>query len=149
MRKILIALIAVALVTPVFAQEEPPPIVEASHNAVVVVLKLTPEQIEAWHVIYQIHREMEQPLKKAIADVQAKIDRLFEAGEPDPAVIGVLFITRRDLGEQLLDVHLVYHEDFVLLLDESQARKLRFMARADDAQKFIPAFKLFELIPRR
>ncbi|MBD3851248.1 MAG: hypothetical protein IFK93_08115 [Acidobacteria bacterium] len=149
MRKILIALIAVALVTPVFAQEEPPPIVEASHNAVVVVLKLTPEQIEAWHVIYQIHREMEQPLKKAIADVQAKIDRLFEAGEPDPAVIGVLFITRRDLGEQLLDVHLVYHEDFVLLLDENQTRKLRFMARADDAQKFIPAFKLFELIPRR
>ncbi len=149
MRKILIALIAVALVTPVFAQEEPPPIVEASHNAVVVVLKLTPEQIEAWHVIYQIHREMEQPLKKAIADVQAKIDRLFEAGEPDPAVIGVLLITRRDLGEQRLDVHLVYHEDFVLLLDENQTRKLRFMARADDAQKFIPAFKLFELIPRR
>jgi len=100
-------------------------------------------------VIYQIHREMEQPLKKAIADVQAKIDRLFEAGEPDAAEIGGLFITRRDLGEQLLDVHLVYHEDFVLLLDESQARKLRFMARADDAQKFIPAFKLFELIPRR
>ena len=149
MRKILIALIAVALVAPVFAQEGPPPIVEASHNAVVTVLKLTPEQIEAWHVIYQIHREIEQPLKKAIADVQAKIDRLFEAGEPDPAEIGGLFITRRDLGEQLLDVHLVYHEDFVLLLDESQARKLRFMARADDAQKFIPAFKLFELIPRR
>ena len=78
-----------------------------------------------------------------------EIDALFEAGEPDPSVVGSLFITRRDLGEQLLDVHLVYHEDFVLLLDEQQARKLRFMARADDAQKFIPAFKLFELIPRR
>ncbi|MDH3813148.1 MAG: periplasmic heavy metal sensor [Acidobacteriota bacterium] len=149
MRKILIALIAVALVTPVFAQEEPPPIVEASHNAVVVVLKLTPEQIEAWHVIYQIHREKEQPLQQAIAEVQAEIDALFEGGEPDPAVIGALFITRRDLGEQLLDVHLVYHEDFVLLLDENQTRKLRFMARADEVQKFIPAFKLFELIPRR
>ncbi len=149
MRKVLIALIAVALVTPVFAQEEPPPIVEASHNAVVTVLKLTPEQIEAWHVIYQIHREQEQPLKQAIAKVQADIDALFEAGEPDPAEVGALFIARRDLGEQLIEVHLVYHEDFVLLLDDSQARKLRFMARADDAQKFIPAFKLFELIPRR
>ena len=149
MRKILIALIAVALVTPVFAQEGPPPIVEASHNAVVTVLKLTPEQVEAWHVIYQIHREQEKQLQQAIADVQAEIDKLFAAGEPDPAVIGALFITRRDLGEQLLDVHLVYHEDFVLLLDENQTRKLRFMARADDAQKFIPAFKLFELIPRR
>ena len=149
MRRILIALIAVALVTPVFAQEEPPPIVEASHNAVVAFLKLTPEQVEAWHVIYQIHREMEQRLQRAIAGVQAEIDALFEAGEPDPAAVGALFITRRDLGEQLLEVHLVYHEDFVLLLDEDQARKLRFMARADDVQKFIPAFKLFELIPRR
>ena len=92
-------------------------------------------------------RDAEQPLKEAIVAVQEEIDALFEAGEPDPAAVGALFITRRDLGEQLLEVHLVYHEDFVLLLDENQARKLRFMARADDVQKFIPAFKLFELIP--
>jgi hypothetical protein len=149
MKKILIALIAVAFVTPVIAQEEPPPIVEASHNAVVAVLKLTPEQVEAWHVIYQIHREKEQPLKQAIADVQAEIDALLETIDPDPAEVGVLFIARRNFAEELLEVHLVYHEDFVLLLDENQTRKLRFMARADDAQKFIPAFKLFELIPRR
>jgi hypothetical protein len=149
MKKILMALIAMAFVAPVFAQEEPPPFVEAAHNAVVTVLKLTPEQVEAWHVIYQIHREKEQPLQEMIAVVQAEIDALFEAGVPDPAEAGTLFITRRDLGEQLLDVHLIYHEDFVLLLDENQTRKLRFMARADDAQKFIPAFKLFELIPRR
>ena len=149
MRRILIALMAVALVAPVFAQEEPPPIVEASRNAVVTVLKLTPEQVEAWHVIYQIHREAEQPLKEAIVAVQAEIDVLFEAGEPDPTEVGALFIERRELGERLLEVHLVYHEDFVLLLDQNQTRKLRFMARADDAQKFIPAFKLFELIPKR
>ena len=149
MKRILIALIAVAFVTPVFAQEEPPPIVEASHNAVVVFLRLSPEQVEAWHVIYQIHREKEQPLQEKIAEVQAEIDALLETVDPDPAEVGALFITRRDLAEQLLEVHLVYHEDFVLLLDESQTRKLRFMARADDAQKFIPAFKLFELIPRR
>jgi len=149
MKRILIALMAVSFVTPVFAQEEPPPIVEASHNAVVVFLRLSPEQVEAWHVIYQIHREKEQPLQEKIAEVQAEIDALLETVDPDPAEMGALFITRRDLAEQLLEVHLVYHEDFVLLLDESQTRKLRFMARADDAQKFIPAFKLFELIPRR
>jgi len=149
MRKILIALIAVALVTPVFAQEEPPPIVEASHNAVVVFLRLSPEQVEAWYVIYQIHREKEQPLQEKIAEVQVEIDALLETVDPDPAEVGALFITRRDLAEQLLEVHLVYHEDFVLLLDENQTRKLRFMARADEVQKFIPAFKLFELIPRR
>ena len=35
------------------------------------------------------------------------------------------------------------------LLDESQARRLGFIARADDVQPIIPGFKLFELIPRR
>jgi hypothetical protein len=149
MRRILIALIAVALVTPVFAQEEPPPIVEASHNAVVAFLKLTPEQVEAWDEIYWIHRDAEQPLKEGIVAVQEKIDALFEAGEPDPAAVGALFITRRDLGDQLLEVHIVYHEDFVALLEDNQLRRLGFIVRADDVQKIIPAFKLFELIPRR
>jgi len=46
-------------------------------------------------------------------------------------------------------VHLDYHGDFLLILDDAQVRKLRFIARADDVQKIIPAFKLFELIPRR
>ena len=78
MKRILIALIAVAFVTPVFAQEEPPPIVEASHNAVVVFLRLSPEQVEAWYVIYQIHREKEQPLQEKIAEVQVEIDALLD-----------------------------------------------------------------------
>ena len=152
MRKFLIFLLVVAVVGPVLAQEpeaESPPIVEASHNAVVVYLKLTLEQVNAWDEIYWIHRDAEQPLKEAIAAVQEEIDALFEAGDPNPAEVGALFIERRDLGEQLLDVHIVYHEDFVALLEENQIRKLGFIARADDVQKIIPAFKLFELIPRR
>jgi len=146
MKKLLIVLCALAVVSPVLAQEPeagPPPIVEASHNAVVVFLKLTPEQVDAWHVIYQIHREKEQPLQQRIAEVQAEIDALFETGDPDPAEVGLF------LGGELLEVHLVYHEDFVLILNDAQTRRLRFIARADDVQKFILAFKLFELIPRR
>ena len=152
MKKLLIVLFALAVVGPVLAQEpaaEPPPIVEASHNAVVAFLKLTPEQVEAWDEIYWIHRDAEQPLKEGIVAVQEKIDALFEAGEPDPAAVGALFITRRDIGEQLLEVHIVYHEDFVALLEDNQLRRLGFIVRADDVQKIIPAFKLFELIPRR
>lgn len=149
MKKILMALVALALVTPVSAQEEPPPIVEASHNAVVAFLELSPEQVEDWHLIYEIHRQAEEPLRQAIADVQAAIDELLAAEEPDAAEVGALFIQRRDLMEELVQVHLTYHGDFVLILDDGQARKLRFIARADDVQKIIPAFKLFELIPRR
>jgi Spy/CpxP family protein refolding chaperone len=149
MKKLLIVLFALAVVAPVAAQEEPPPIVEASHNAVVAFLQLTDEQIVVWDEIYQIHRDAEQPLKEDIRGVQDEIDALFDAGNPDPAEVGELFIERRELGEALIEVHVVYHEDFVVLLDEDQVRRLRFIARADDVQKFIPAFKLFELIRRR
>ena len=149
MKKLLIVLFALAVVVPVAAQEEPPPIVEAAHNGVAAFLHLTDEQIVAWDEIYLIHRDAEQPRKDAIAEVQEKIDALFEAGDPDPATVGELVIERRELGEALIEVHVVYHEDFVALLDESQVRRLRFIARADDVQKFIPAFKLFELIRRR
>lgn len=152
MKKLVIALFVLSMVRPVLAEKppaEPRPIVEASHNAVVAFLKLTPEQVEDWGAIYRVHREAEQPLQEDIKVVQGKIDELFEAGSPDPAAVGELFIQRRDLGERLLEVHIVYHEDFLLILDDTQTRKLRFIARADDVQKFIPAFKLFELIPRR
>ena len=149
MKKLLIVLFALAVVAPVAAQEEPPPIVEAAHNAVAAFLQLTDEQIVAWDEIYRIHRDAEQPLKEDIRAVQADIDALFDAGDLDPAELGELVIERRELGEALIEVHLVYHEDFVALLDDSQVRRLRFIARADDVQKFIPAFKLFELIRRR
>jgi hypothetical protein len=152
MRKALIVLFAFAIVSPVLAQEpgeEPPPIVEASHNAVVAFLDLTPEQVVEWDEIYQIHRDAEQPIQEDIREVQEAIDALFEAGEPDPTEVGELFIERRALGEELIDVHVVYHEGFVALLDADQLVKLHFISRADDVQRIIPAFKLFELIRRR
>ena len=152
MKRVLIVLCALIVAAPVLAQgpdTEPPPIVEASHNAVVAFLRLSPEQVESWDVIYQIHRDSERPLQEAIAAVQEEIDALFEAGDPEPAEIGTLFIERRDLGERLIEVHLVYNEDFVALLDDAQVRRLSFIARADEVQKIIPAFKLFELIRRR
>jgi hypothetical protein len=152
MKKTLMTLFALAvlvMVAPLMAQEEPPPIVEASHNAVVAFLDLGPDQIAAWDEIYWIHRDAEGPLKEAIEAVQTEIDELFEAGDPDPTEVGELFIQRRALGEELIEVHLVYHEAFVALLDETQTRRLFFIARADEVEKIIPAFKLFELIRRR
>lgn len=152
MKRIVMLLVAVALVSPVFAQGPdggPPPIAEASHNAVVAFLKLTEEQVVLWDEMYWVHRDLEAPLKEEIALIQEDIDALFEMGNPDPEEVGALFIERRELTDELIQVHVDYHEAFVAMLTEDQARRLRFIARADDVQKFIPAFKLFELIPRR
>jgi Spy/CpxP family protein refolding chaperone len=150
MKKLMIVVTVLFLAVPLAAQEaDPPPIVEAAHNRVESFLGLSEEQAADWDAIYQIHRDAEQPLKDEITAVQAEIDALFEAGDPDPAEVGALVIERRQLGEDLIEVHVVYHEGFVALLDEAQLRRLKFIARADEVQQIIPAFKLFELIPRR
>jgi Spy/CpxP family protein refolding chaperone len=156
MKKLMIAVFVMAVAAPVLAQEGPPdreggppPIVEAAHNRVVAFLQLTDEQVIAWDEIYQIHREAEQPLKEQIRELQSEIDALFESGDYTAEEIGELTIERRLAGEALVEVHLIYHEDFVALLDEEQVARLGFIARADRVQEIIPAFKLFELIRRR
>ena len=150
MKRVFFAVILIAVVAPAAAQEmEPPPLAEAAHNGVVAYLHLSDEQIVDWNEIYRIHRDAEQPIKEDIRAVQEEIEALFEGGDPDPTALGNLMIERRELGEDLIEVHVIYHEAFVALLDETQFRRLRFIARADDVQRLIPAFKLFELIPRR
>lgn len=151
MKRTLVLFTVMMVAVPLAAQEAeaPPPIVEAAHNQVAKFLQLTEEQVAAWDVMYQVHRDAERPLQGDLRAVQEEIDALFEAGDPDPADLGELVIERHALGDMLLDVHVVYHEDFVALLDDDQVRRLGFIARADDVQQIIPAFKLFELVPRR
>lgn len=151
MRRALVILALMALAAPVAAQnlDGPPPIAEAAHNQVARFLQLSDDQIAQWDALYRVHREAEQPLQEAIAAVQEEIEALLAAGAPDEALLGGLVIERHALGEELQAVHLSYHEGFVALLDEAQAKRLAFIARADEVQPIIPAFKLFELIRRR
>jgi hypothetical protein len=154
MKRLLLALFIVAVAAPVLAQdgpppEEPPPIVEAAHNRVVAFLQLDEAQEAEWDRLYQEHRDAEQPIQEELRMVQDEIEALFEQGTPDATELGNLAIERHDLGDALREVHEIYHDGVLELLDESQERKLWFLARADDVQKIIPAFKLFELIPRR
>lgn len=151
MKKLMMLVMMVMGTVPVLAQEtgEPPPIVEAAHNQVAQFLRLDEDQVEQWDLIHAIHRDAEQPLQEDLRAVQEEIDALFAAGTPNSAELGELVIERHALSEALREVHLVYHDAFLALLDDSQARRLRFMARADQVQQIIPALKLFELIPRR
>lgn len=154
MKKLMLALFLIAVATPVLAQSgppagEPPPIVEAAHNRVVAFLQLDEAQEAEWDRLYQEHRDAEQPIQEELRMVQDSIDALFEQGAPDPTELGLLVISRRDLGDALREVHEIYHQGVLDLLDDAQEERLWFLARADDAQKLIPAFKLFELIPRR
>ena len=149
MRKALFVILILVVSLPLAAQGmDPPPIAEAAHNRVAAFLQLSDEQIAEWDAIYRIHRDAEKPIQDEIAALQAEIEAFFEEGGSDTDYLGGLVIERHELGEALWEVHIVYHEAFVALLDETQGRKLRFIARADDVQQVVPAFKLFELIPR-
>jgi hypothetical protein len=149
MKKLLFALFILVVASPALAQDRHPPIVEAARNRVVAFLELDEVQEAAWDILYEEHLDAEQPLRDDVRAVQEQIDALFESGAMNPTELGELVIVRRELAVALRQVHDIYHEGVRELLDDGQEKKLMFLARADDAQEIIPAFKLFELIPRR
>lgn len=152
MKKTLIVLFALAIVSPILAQDVPdgpPPAVVAAHHQVVAFLDLTEDQVAAWDEINLMHREAEQPVREEIQILEAELKELIDGGDPDATEVGELVLEIAYLRENLRQIHTTYHEDFVALLDEDQAKRLAFIARAEKVQPIIPAFKLFELIPRR
>jgi hypothetical protein len=153
MKRLVLSIMMLALAAPLMAQEKPPetepgPVMNGARHLVVEFLNLDTDQIAAWEILWADHRAAEEPLRQQIASVQAMIDDLFAGGNPDPTELGLLMIERRDLGEALIDVHVVYVEGFELLLDDEQTRRLREIRIAERIQGFIPAFKVFELVRR-
>ena len=153
MKRMLLSALILAVAVPVAAQIQEPsdlthPAMDAAHHAVANFLALDQNQVESWDILWADHRAAEEPLRQQIADVQTLIEDLFASGAPDPTELGLLMIERRDLGEALIDVHVIYVEDFQALLDEEQAGRLREIRIADKIQRWIPAFKAFELVKR-
>ena len=153
MKRLLLSLFVLALAAPAAAQLDEPgdlshPAMVAARHAVINFLEMGPDQVAAWDVLWAEHRDAERPLKQQIADVQAAIDDLFAAGVPDPAELGLLVIERRDLGDALIDVHVIYIDGFENLLDPEQIDRLDGIRIADRIQPWIPAFKAFELVRR-
>ena len=153
MKRMLLSALILALAVPVAAQIKEPgdlthPAMDAAHYAVANFLALDQSQVESWDILWADHRVAEEPLRQQIADVQALIEDLFASGAPDPTELGLLMIERRYLGEALIDVHVIYVEDFQALLDEEQAGRLREIRIAERIQRWIPAFKAFELVKR-
>jgi len=153
MKRLVLSIMMLALAAPLMAQEkpsetEPGPIMDGARHLVIEFLELDADQIASWEILWVDHRTAEEPLHQQIASVQAMIEDQFASGAPDPTELGLLMIERRDLGEALIDVHVVYLEGFEFLLDEEQARRLREIRIAERIQGFIPAFKAFQLVKR-
>lgn len=153
MKRMLFAALVLALAAPAAAQFDEAddmahPAMDAARHAVINFLELEQGQVEAWDELWADHRSAEEPLRQQIAEVQELIDDLFAAGVPDATELGLLVIERHDFGEALIDVHVIYVEGFQALLDEEQTRRLRQIRVAERIQRWIPAFKAFELVKR-
>jgi hypothetical protein len=154
MKRLLLAIVMFAIALPAAAQGgaddlAPGPIMDGARELVIEFLDLDADQAAAWDVLWADHRAAEEPIVQQIADVQALIEDLFASGAPDPTELGLLMIERRELGEALIDVHVVYIEGFEFLLDEEQAHRLHEIRIAERIQGFIPAFRVFDLVRRR
>ncbi len=150
MKRVLIVLAVMALALPAVAQTPDPGQGPGPAEQVVAhFLQLTPEQIDTWHGLIQAREEAAAPLREALADVQAQLDELFSQEDPDPAAVGELVLERRDLGEQLAEVHRTYVDGFEAMLDENQMERLRFVRGAAMIQDVIPAFQRAGLVPHR
>jgi hypothetical protein len=149
MKRALLAMMILAVCLPLAAQDSPDPGPGRAQSMIIDFLSLSPEQVAAWEEAFEAHRTAEQPIQESAAQVQAELDELFALTDPDPFEVGELVLERRQLGEDLIEVHRLYVEDFVSLLDEDQAKRYGFIRRAEQAQPLIPAFRLAQLLPPR
>jgi len=147
MKRWTLALVALALVAPAVAQDGPH--ADVARDAVIQFLELDPDQVATWDQLVADRDTAADPIRQSIADTQQQIDDLFAAGDPDPTEVGLLVIDRRDLGQQLADVHMLYVDGFEALLDTDQLDRLEFIRRADRVQPLIPAFRIWGFLPPR
>jgi Spy/CpxP family protein refolding chaperone len=150
------ALVATLAIAAPAASQTPPPgpapdhdlcLPGAAQHVVAEFLNLTEDQIAAWDVLIAAREQAAGPLRDAIAAVQQQLDDLLAGEDPDPLAVGVLVIERRDLGEELADVHRAYVAGFEGLLDAEQLAQYRFLQRAERAEPLFPAFRMVGLLP--
>ena len=119
----------------------------AAQRVIAQFLQLTDDQVAAWDGLIADRNAAAEPLTNEIAAVDADLQALLAGEDPDPFEVGNLVILRRDLAEQLAEVHRTYVEGFETLLTEDQHGQYHFIRRAERAEPLFPAFRTIGLLP--
>lgn len=145
MRKLILTTMILALAVPVFAQqggaEGPRPIEVVSR-----FLQLTPDQVNQWNVLLTTREAAVEPLQRQIVEAERQIGELLKGDNPDPAAVGALVITIKQLREQIAAANDAYVEGFEALLTTEQADKLAFIRKAARVEPILPAFRVVGLL---
>lgn len=150
MRRVMLALMVVALALPVMAQEDPGadhPIFGRAQEAVARFLQLEPDQVDQWNILIANHHAVVEPLRADLRAARQELRALLDADPPDPTAIGEKVLEIEGLNEAIRAAHLDYVAGFEALLDEEQLGRLGFIRRAERAEPLFPAFRAVDLLP--
>lgn len=145
MKKLLIGLAALALVSPVAAQDTPPA-VDLAQDRVARFLELDDAQVQQWDDLLAARADAVDPLRQDLEATLQELSDLLGSDSPDPTRVGELTIIAHDLRQDLGQAHADYAQGFEQMLDVEQAERLGFVRRAERVQPVIPSFQVMGLV---
>jgi len=146
MRKMILAVMLLAVAVPVFAQEggagAPRPT-----EVVTRFLQLSADQVNQWNVLLATREATVEPLQQQIRGAERQLAELLKGESPDPAAVGQLVIDVKELREQIGVAHQAYVQGFEALLTPEQKERLEFVRKAARVEPILPAFRVVGLLP--
>ena len=145
MRKVLLALVVLALAVPALADDGP--LAQRAKGEVVGFLALTPDQVAQWDALLAVRQQAVPPLRTQLQGIEEQLKTLLAQSNPDPAAVGTLVLQAHGVREQIRAAESAYVDGFNAMLATDQQAKFAFLHRAEKAVPLIPAFRLFALLP--
>jgi septal ring factor EnvC (AmiA/AmiB activator) len=146
MKRVLIAMVVVALAAPVLAADEPAFVARAKAE-IVKFLALTADQVTTWEGLIAAHQQAVQPVRDQLTALADQIKGLLEGSKLDPNAIGALTIQAAALRAQIEAADQAYVKGFEQMLGADQLKRLAFVRLADTVAPLFPAFRIAGLLP--
>ncbi|HQT96092.1 MAG TPA: periplasmic heavy metal sensor [Thermoanaerobaculaceae bacterium] len=145
MRKMLFALVVLALAVPALADDGP--LAQRAKGEVVGFLALTPGQVGQWDALLATRQQTVPPLRTQLQGIEDQLKALLGQSNPDPTAVGNLVLQAHGVRDQIKAAESAYVDGFGAMLATDQQAKFAFLHRAEKAAPLIPAFRLFALLP--
>ena len=134
-------LIAISLVAPAFAQQQPDPVAVVAH-----VLDLSADQITAWSAILHARETAIQPLAQQAQAQQQAIAQALSGANPDPIAVGQAVVALHAVQLQIAAANSSSAADFEKILTADQLQRLNGLRGAAQVCQVLPAFAATELL---
>ena len=145
MRKVLLALVVLALAVPALADDGP--LAARAKGEVVGFLALTSDQTAQWDTLLAAREQTVAPLRTQLQGIEEQLRTVLAQPNPDPAAVGNLVLQAHGVREQIRAANGAYTDGFNALLTGDQQAKVAFLHRAAKVEPVLPAFRFFALLP--